>query len=219
MTKTGRYEPAHQDSERTQSTTTDPAYPYGIAPERLYSIVALEPVHDKKRFLGLVRRVFYHNETLPDDPDTLWGEQGSWEDDDRWDPESGLGRKFFALCKQELFSLTEPERVAEWVSECLRFLRNVTIQLIDDESLNGEVPVRMVWRTPSGSVSNWDLSPWCQRLGFGVGAFAEYGQRIRKGQLCPIGWYGWACGDEMPDEQGKSEALRTKPLGKVVWNE
>ena len=72
---------------------------------------------------------------------------------------------------------------------------------------------------PFGVSMELDLSPWCQRLDFGVGAFAEYGQHIRKGRLCPIAWYGWACGDERHEEQGKSEALRTKPLGKVVWNE
>lgn len=224
MTKNMRHSSAHRYRGRTQRTTTDPEHgaeetDVNDTLERQYSVIALESVHHKGRFLGHVRRVLYHREPLPNDLDTLWGEQGRWQDEERWNAESGLGRKFFALCKQELFSLAEAEQVVEWISEYLRFLRNVTIQLIDDEFLKGEVPVRMVEWMPSGTVSNWELSPCCHPLGFGIGAFAEYGPHIRNGLLCPIGWYGWGCGNEMHDGKGKSEAVRTRPLGRVVRSE
>jgi len=184
--------------------------------ERRYCAVALEPVQHEGRRLGHVRRVFYRCEDLPSDLNTLWREQGCWEDEERWAAETRRGRLFLHLCKSELFRLEEAIAVARWAREHLTSLRDVTVQLIDEDSLRGELPVRMV-SSPNGTVTHLDLSAWWDHLGVRASAFAEFGPWMRRGLLCPVGWYGWACGDDLEDFDGNLEHHRTRPLGQVVW--
>ncbi len=65
--------------------------------ERSYCVVALEPVQHAGRQLGHVRRVFYRCDDLPSDKDTVWQEQGYWEDDERWASNTTRGQLFFQL--------------------------------------------------------------------------------------------------------------------------
>ena len=185
--------------------------------ERSYCVVALEPVQHEGLQLGHVRRVFYRRDDLPSDLDVLWMEQGHWRDDERWASDTARGRLFFELCKGELFGMGEAIAVACWVRKEFASLRDVTVQLIDDESLEGEVPVRMV-TSPFGTVSHWNLESWSDQLGLPVSAFAEFGHGLREGRLCPIGWYGWACGGDLNNLEGRFEHVRTRPLGTVAWS-
>ena len=144
--------------------------------ERSYCVVALEPVQHEGRQLGHVRRVFYRCDELPSDLDTLWQEQGDWQDDERWASNTARGRLFFQLCKGELFGLEEAIAVARWTRQEFASLRDVTVQRIHDRSLEGEVPVRMV-TSHLGTVTHWDLSAWWDHLGLRVSAFADFGPR------------------------------------------
>ena len=65
--------------------------------EQSYCVVALEPVQHEGRQLGHVRRVFYRSDDLLSDLETLWQEQGYWQDDERWASDTARGGAILGL--------------------------------------------------------------------------------------------------------------------------
>jgi hypothetical protein len=138
---------------------------------------------------GTATWFFHRNDPLVEDLDTLWEQAGIWQDEFGWNPASPLGEKFFRLCRAELLTLAEANRVVALLKGNVPHWGTPAIRRMGTGEISGELPVRMV-SSPRGTVVHWDLCDSLFVLDFPVAGLAEPAH-----PSCgrPIGWYGWPC--------------------------